>query len=78
MVALDQFGNVVTDYGGSVHLSTSDTEPDVYLPPDYTYRPSDQGVADFPVILRTRGQQSITVTNTADPSLTFTITLTVV
>jgi hypothetical protein len=78
VVALDQFGNVVTDYGGTVHLSTSDTDPDVYLPPDYTYRPSDQGAADFPVILRTRGQQTITVTDTADPTLTLTITLMVV
>jgi hypothetical protein len=78
VVALDQFGNVVTDYAGSVHLSTSDSDPGVYLPPDYTYRPSDQGAADFPVILRTTGQQTITVTDTADPTLTFSITLMVV
>jgi hypothetical protein len=31
----------------------------VYLPPDYTYQPSAQGVADFPVILRTRGHQTM-------------------
>jgi hypothetical protein len=73
VVALDQFGNVVTDYAGTVHLSTSDS--DGYLPPDYTFQPSDHGVAYFPVILRTRGPQTITITDTADPTLTMTITL---
>jgi hypothetical protein len=77
LIVLDRFGNVVTDYGGTVRLTTSDTDPDVYLPPDYTYRPSDQGVADFPIVLRTRGLQTITITDMADPTLTFTIPLTV-
>jgi hypothetical protein len=77
LVALDRSGNVVTDYGGTVTFSTSDTDPGVYLPPDYTFQPSDQGAASFALILRTPGDQTVTITGTADPDLTFMVTITV-
>ena len=52
---------------GTVHFTTPDPDPGVVLPADYTFQPSDQGVAAFPggVILITAGMQTVTVTDTA-------------
>jgi hypothetical protein len=77
VTALDDFGNVVTDYAGTVHFRTSDSNAGVYLPADYTFQPADAGTASFAVMLQTSGSQTITVTDTADSALTFTIAVTV-
>jgi hypothetical protein len=37
VVAVDRFGNVDTNYQGAVAFSTSDTDPGVMLPADYTF-----------------------------------------
>jgi hypothetical protein len=48
------------------------------LPPDYTFQPSDSGVASFVVILNTLGDQTVTATDTVSGitgSATITVTL---
>jgi hypothetical protein len=67
VVAVDPFGNTDTNYQGTVTFSTSDTDPGVTLPADYTFRPSDGGMATLPngVTLITPGDETLTVTDTA-------------
>jgi hypothetical protein len=67
--AEDQFGNFVTNYGGTVTFSTSDPDPGVMLPADYTFQPSDGGVASFVVTLQTPGDQILAATDTAQGSV---------
>jgi hypothetical protein len=63
VTAFDQFGNIATGYLGTVHFASSDQGPT--LPPDYTFSTSDQGVHTFQsVILRTAGNQTVTVADT--------------
>ena len=81
--ALDQDGNVVPDYAGTVSLSSSD--PRSGLPEPYTYTPQDAGVHQFTVSLRTAGSQLISasdgsleqgevvVTVTAGPAALFVV-----
>jgi hypothetical protein len=61
--AFDPYWNLDTNYGGPVTFSSSD--PAAVLPPDYAFQPSDGGVASFVVILNTRGDQTVTATDTA-------------
>jgi hypothetical protein len=63
--AVDAYGNVDTNYAGTVTFSTSDGDPGVVLPPAYTFQASDQGQATFPggVMLVTPGSQTLTVTD---------------
>jgi hypothetical protein len=64
--ALDSYGNIDTNYGGTVTWTTTDGDPNVALPADYTFQPSDQGVVTYPggVTLITQGDQTITATDT--------------
>jgi hypothetical protein len=57
--ALDPFGNIDTNYTGTVTFQSSDAA--ATLPNDYTFGASDSGQADFSVILRTGGNQTLTV-----------------
>jgi hypothetical protein len=67
----DAYGNVVTGYTGTVHFSSSDSTAS--LPTNYTFRASDAGVHTFAgVMLRKKGKQTLTVTDTVDSSLTTT------
>jgi uncharacterized delta-60 repeat protein len=68
----DVYGNVVTGYRGTVHFTSSD--PKATLPANYTFTAADAGVHTFSnaFILRKRGQQTITVTDTANSNLTDT------
>jgi hypothetical protein len=69
VTALDAYGNVVTGYTGTVHFSSTDAS--AQLPADYTFTAADAGVSAFPgLVLGTRGNQTITVTDTLDSSLT--------
>ncbi len=73
----DAYGNVVTGYSGSVHFSSSDSTPT--LPKDYTFTAADAGVHTFgKVVLRKRGTQTITVTDTHNSALTATDSINVV
>jgi hypothetical protein len=77
VVAVDQFGNVASGYGGTVTFSTSDPDLGVVLPANYTFGPADGGVASFTVTLQTTGDQTLTVADTADGTLTGGATVTV-
>jgi hypothetical protein len=73
----DQFGNLATNYGGTVTFSTSDPDAGVLLPADYTFQPSDGGVASFVVTLQTPGSQTLTATDTVQGAVFGTAACTV-
>jgi len=65
----DAYGNVVTGYTGTVHFSSADSK--ATLPSNYTVKTSDQGVHTFTgLVLRKKGNQKITITDTHNSSLT--------
>jgi hypothetical protein len=78
IVAVDRFGNIDTSYQGTVTFSTSDTDPGVTLPADYTFQPSNGGTLTFPngVTLITPGDEIITATDT-NSGITSSIIVTV-
>src|SRR5262249_8058234 len=61
VVALDRFGNVATNYDGTVHFTSSD--PRAELPEDYQFTPEDEGAHIFQATLSTEGQQTLTATD---------------
>jgi hypothetical protein len=67
ITALDPYGNTAVNYPGTVTFSTSDTDPDIVLPADYTFTAPDGGVHKFQggVTLNTPGNQTITATDPA-------------
>jgi len=67
VIAVDAYGNTDTNYTGTVTFATSDADPGVVLPPDYTFQASDAGMATFAggVTLVTPGDQTLTATDTA-------------
>jgi hypothetical protein len=75
LVALDAAGNVLTGYTGTVHLSSSD--PQAVLPADYTFTAADRGIHNFTVTLKTAGTQSISVVDTAHPSVNSSVSVSV-
>jgi Domain of unknown function (DUF5050) len=79
VTALDPYGNTAVNYQGTVTFSTSDTDPGVVLPADYTFTAADAGVQTFTggVTLITPGDQTITATDTAS-GITRSVTVTVV
>ena len=76
VTALDAFNNVVTSYGGTVHFSNSIGTPSLAangtklstaaMPPDAMLT---NGVGTFAVDLQTAGSQTLTVTDTVNPSI---------
>ena len=79
VAAVDSFGQAAIGYAGTVTFGTSDPDPGVVLPSDYTFRPSDQGMVTFPggVTLITPGDQTLLATDTANDAITGTVTITV-
>ena len=77
VTALDANGLTAVGYVGTVTLSSTDTDPGVVLPPDYTFTAGDQGVHTFVggITLITVGNQTITATDTADQTITGTATV---
>jgi FG-GAP-like repeat len=67
VTAYDVYGNLATNYAGTVHVSSSDGL--AVLPDDYTFTGS---TAVLDVALLTVGTQSITVADIAAPSVTGT------
>ena len=63
VTAVDQNGNTVPGYIGTVHFTSSD--PQAVLPDDYTFTADDMGTHTFAAILATAGTQSITATDVA-------------
>jgi hypothetical protein len=78
VVAVDAYGNTDSHYAGTVTFGTSDADPGVVLPADYTFGPSDGGVVTLPggVTLLSPGDQTLTATDTAG-GITGTATVTV-
>jgi hypothetical protein len=79
VTVVDPFGQVAVGYTGTVTFSTTDPNPGVVLPPDYSFQPSDAGQATFPggFMLMTPGDQMLTVVDTADDTLTGSALVTV-
>jgi hypothetical protein len=77
--AVDPYGNTDVNYQGTVTFSTSDTDPGIVLPADYTFTAADAGVHTFSggVSLITPGDQTLTVSDTAS-GITRSVTVTVV
>jgi hypothetical protein len=72
----DAYGNVVTGYLGTIHFSSSDSS--ATLPANYTFTAQDAGVHTFTgLVLRTRGKQTISVTDTLNSALTATDSISV-
>jgi hypothetical protein len=78
LAALDPYGNMDMNYGGTVTWISSDPNPGVLLPAAYTFQPTDNGRVTFPgaVMLITLGNQTITATDTVS-GITGSATLTV-
>jgi hypothetical protein len=77
VTAEDPYGNVVTGYLGTVHFSSTDSQ--ATLPANYTFTASDNGVHTFNnLIMKKRGTQTITATDTQNGSILGTFTLNVV
>jgi hypothetical protein len=76
--AVDPFGNVDMTYAGTATWTSSDTDPGVILPADYTFQASDGGMHLFPtgVTLITVGDQTVTATDTSS-GITGSVTVTV-
>src|SRR5436305_11940721 len=74
VTAENDHNNLVPDYNGTVHFSTSDTSTGVILPADATLT---NGQGSFPVTLIKAGAQSLTVSDAAN-SLSTTVNLGVI
>jgi hypothetical protein len=70
----DRFGNLATTYTGTLHFTSSDVlaQTTGQLPADYTFTAADAGSHRFAASLVTMGTQTITATDTANPTLTGT------
>ncbi len=79
VIALDPYGNVDTQYTGTVTFASSDPDPQVVLPADYTFTAADAGMVVFPqaATLITLGDQTVTATDT-NTGITGSATVTVV
>ncbi len=67
VVLYDRYGNIVTNYLGTVQLSSSD--PNAALPPAYTFDAADAGAHDFTAALTTAGIRSITASDANAPGV---------
>jgi hypothetical protein len=63
--------NIDVNYTGTIHFTTSDSDPGVVLPAEYTFQAGDAGRVTFSagVTLITAGDQTLTVTD-VDSSIT--------
>jgi hypothetical protein len=70
VTAVDRFGQVAVGYSGTVTFSSTDPDPGVVLPADYTFTGDDAGVHSFSeTTLVTRGQQALTVMDMANHAI---------
>ncbi|MCX7422643.1 MAG: hypothetical protein NT013_24315 [Planctomycetia bacterium] len=66
----DAYGNAITNYIGTVNVTSSDAQ--AVLTANYTFTNKDSGAHTFSVTLKTVGTQSITVTDTTNAAITAT------
>jgi hypothetical protein len=67
VTAMDEFGNVVTDYTGTINLNATDL-PDA-PPVPFTFEPGDNGVHTFTVTLNAEGLQGLRVADSSNSEL---------
>jgi hypothetical protein len=70
VAAVDQNGITSSSYVGTVHFTISDNAAGAVVPADFTFPPNYFGATTFLARLETFGTQTITVTDTANPSIT--------
>ena len=75
VTAQDAYDNTVPTFTGTIHFVSND--PQAVLPADYNFALSAKGVHGFPVILKTAGTETITVTDAANAGLTATASVSV-
>ncbi len=69
VTAYDAYGNVATGYTGTVHFTSTDST--AKLPANYTFVAADGGTHSFSgLVLKKKGHQTITATDTASSSIT--------
>jgi hypothetical protein len=68
VTAEDAYGNIATEYTGTVHFQSTDSAAS--LPADYTFLAGDAGVHTFQVVLWTPGLQTLWVADTGNNSIT--------
>ncbi len=69
----DAYGNVVIGYTGTVHFTSKDRT--ATLPADYTFTTADKGVHTFTgLVLRKKGTQKVTLSDTLNRSITGSVT----
>ena len=71
VTARDKYGNLATGYRGTVRLTSSDKSVGVFLPPNYTFIDTDNGVKTFSVTLIKLGTQTVTVRDVLKPTTLF-------
>jgi hypothetical protein len=72
VTALDRFGNTTPAYAGRVHFTSSDTSAGISLPADSTLT---NGLGTFSATLDRAGLQTITGADTANASITGTMSV---
>jgi hypothetical protein len=83
VTAVDSLGQIAVGYLGTVMFSTSDSDPGVVLPANYTFTVNDGGSHLFTdsglgeTTLITPGDQNLTATDTADSTITGSAIVTV-
>jgi hypothetical protein len=77
VIAQDSFGNSVTSYTGTAAFSSTEHDPAVMLPAQYTFTAGDNGTHTFSggATLFTPGQKTMTVTDDGGLSATLTVTI---
>ncbi len=68
--ARDPFGNLASDYRGTVRVTSTDAQ--AILPRSYTFTVADNGSHIFGAVLRTAGTQALTATDTTSGTITGT------
>src|SRR5262249_33787983 len=68
VTVFDAFGNLATNYTGTVRFTSTDTQ--AALPANYTFTAADAGVHTFSATLKTAGTQTITATDTGNATIT--------
>jgi hypothetical protein len=71
VTAKDRYGNMATSYTGTLRFSSSDAQ--AVLPGSYTFTSADRGAHTFSSTLKTAGSQTLTAVDTANATLTATV-----
>jgi hypothetical protein len=70
----DAYGNIITNYTGTVHFSSTDNT--ATLPKNYTFTAADKGVHSFTgLVLRKKGYEKITISDALSSSLSANVTV---